>query len=70
LDIGNTADTDEYFAAADVGTKGNKGHLVIAIADAGNNFHATGSKVVLEVPATKVVTTLKLRVVLSVVSFG
>jgi hypothetical protein len=68
LNIGDGGSATRYFEDANVGTKGNKEY--INQGHATDNWHATAGKVVLTVPGTKELTTLKIRVVLAVTSFG
>jgi hypothetical protein len=66
IDIGDSDAAQRFFAGAATGTKGAKGYIAMTA----NNWHAAGNKVVLTIPAGDAATTLKLRVVLAVTSFG
>jgi len=66
IDIGDSDAGQRFFAGAATNTKGAKGYVAMTA----NNWHAAGNKVVLTVPAGDAVTTLRLRVVLAVTSFG
>lgn len=65
LNIGDDDAGTRFFTGASM-VDGGKGYVAMTA----NNWHADGNKVVLTVPAGKDVTTLKLRVVLAVTSFG
>ena len=65
LNIGDDDAGTRFFTGAAM-TAGGKGYAALTA----DNWHADGNKVVLTVPAGKDVTTLKLRVVLAVTSFG
>lgn len=69
LNVGDSADPDGYVAAADVGTAGTRAIGAGAFAAAGK-FYATGGTITLEVPATKALDTLKVRVVAFVEAMG
>jgi hypothetical protein len=68
IDIGDSDSGTRFFTGAATDTKGAKGYVAMTA----NNWHAAGNKVVLTIPALGVTpaTTLKLRVVLAVTSFG
>jgi len=66
IDIGDSDAGQRFFAGAATNTKGAKGYVAMTA----NNWHAAGNKVVLTIPAGDAATTLKLRVVLAVTSFG
>lgn len=68
LNIGDGTDPDGYVAAADVATAGNSG--VGAGAYAAGKFYAAADTIDLEVPATKALDTLKVRVVALVAAIG
>jgi hypothetical protein len=66
IDIGDSDSGTRFFTGAATNTKGAVGYIAMTA----NNWHAAGNKGVLTVPAGDAVTTLKLRVVLAVTSFG
>ena len=68
LNIGDGANVAGYVAAADVGTAANSG--IGAGAFASGKYYAAADTIDLEVPATKALDTLKIRVTASVVKFG
>ena len=68
VNVGDGADPDGYVAAADVATAGNNG--IGAGALAGGKYYGTADTIDLEVPATKALDTLKIRVVAEVVMLG
>ena len=66
--FGDGTDPDGYVAVADVATAGNSG--VGAGAYAAGKFYAAADTIDLEVPATKALDTLKVRVVALVAAIG
>ena len=68
LNVGDATDRDGYVAAADVATTGTR--AMGAGAYATGKFYATADKITLEVPATKALDTLKVRVVAFVAAIG
>lgn len=69
LNVGDGADADGFVAAADVATAGNNGMGAGALAT-GKYYGASGGKILIEVPATKALDTLRVRVVAHVVLTG
>lgn len=61
LNVGDATDPDGYVAAADVATAGNTG--VGAGTYASGKYYTAAAPITLEVPATKALDTLKVRVV-------
>lgn len=68
MNIGDGADVDGYVAAADVATVGNAN--VGAGAFATGKFYASADTIDIEVPATKALDTLKVKVMAVVTMFG
>lgn len=79
INIGDGADPDGYVAAADVGTAGNVGCSTLALTEGTPNvatgysegkFYAAADTIDIEVPATKALDTLKVRVTAVVALLG
>lgn len=79
INLGDGTDPDGFFAAADVGTLGNKAMMSLALTEAtpntvtrytGGKFYSAADTIDIEVPSGKALDTLKIRVCAVVAALG